>query len=150
MKSGAPQAPKAGPDPTVTGKPPSATRDAGPATLTFTIPLPASTNALYRNVPGKGRVKTGVYKSWVQEAFYTANESLGVEPFLAFFGEVEVELLAARPDKRRRDIDNLLKATLDLCKTLGVIEDDSFVRKVSAEWVDGGHFKGAIVTVRAA
>lgn len=28
------------------------------------LPLPPSVNALYRNVPGRGRVKTALYKRW--------------------------------------------------------------------------------------
>jgi crossover junction endodeoxyribonuclease RusA len=51
-------------------------------------------------------------------------------------GRLAIE--AVRPDKRRRDIDNLIKPVSDLLCSIGVIEDDSYCEKVSAEWITGG------------
>lgn len=38
-----------------------------------------------------------------------------------------VDILAYPPDKRRRDIDNLLKATLDALQHAGVYKDDYLI-----------------------
>jgi crossover junction endodeoxyribonuclease RusA len=45
---------------------------------------------------------------------------------------------AARPDKRKRDIDNLLKPISDLLKSIGAIEDDYLCEMISARWVTNG------------
>lgn len=49
-----------------------------------------------------------------------------------------LQVTATRPDKRRRDLDNLLKATSDLLVRMRVIEDDNFCRAIVAEWADAG------------
>jgi len=53
-------------------------------------------------------------------------------------GPYKLSLLAVRPDKRRRDLDNLLKATSDLLSGLGVITDDSECTELSAKWIPTG------------
>jgi crossover junction endodeoxyribonuclease RusA len=40
-----------------------------------------------------------------------------------------------RPDKRKRDIDNLLKPVLDALQMSGVIQDDHYAQSVFAQWV---------------
>ena len=40
-------------------------------------------------------------------------------------GELEIEIIVCMPDKRRRDLDNLLKPILDVLGNYGVYEDDS-------------------------
>ena len=53
-------------------------------------------------------------------------------------GPYKLTLLAVRPDNRRRDLDNLLKATSDLLTGLGVISDDSQCAELSAKWISTG------------
>jgi crossover junction endodeoxyribonuclease RusA len=54
-----------------------------------------------------------------------------------------VEIEAFRPDKRRRDLDNLLKATLDACTAAGVWQDDCNIVDLRIYWADtiGGMIK---------
>jgi crossover junction endodeoxyribonuclease RusA len=40
------------------------------------------------------------------------------------FNKLSVKIIACPPDKRRRDLDNLLKATLDALQHAGVYKDD--------------------------
>lgn len=44
-----------------------------------------------------------------------------------FDGEVSVKITASPPDKRRRDLDNLLKSLLDALQHANIIKDDSNV-----------------------
>ena len=44
-----------------------------------------------------------------------------------------VEIQAFPPDRRRRDIDNILKATLDALQHAGVYEDDNQIDKLSVD-----------------
>jgi crossover junction endodeoxyribonuclease RusA len=47
-------------------------------------------------------------------------------------------MLVVPPDKRHRDLDNLLKATLDALAGAGVIANDRHCRRIEARWVEDG------------
>lgn len=89
--------------------------------LRLTVPVPPSTNALYANVPGKGRVKTQIYRRWIDAASWEAKvqlmEQRGHVPLLA----AKVELRVWLPPGL--DIDNI-KAIGDLLQRLGVVAND--------------------------
>lgn len=46
-------------------------------------------------------------------------------------GRLAVEILALPPDRRRRDLDNALKAALDALTHAGVWEDDSQIDELT-------------------
>lgn len=98
---------------------------------TITLPYPPTTNNLYRNA-GKKRVKSEGYKAWLTEAGWTVK----VQRPVAILGRYRLALIAFAPDRRARDVDNLLKPVSDLLKACGVIEEDSLAKSVSAEWSD--------------
>ena len=102
----------------------------GPHSVTFTIPVPPSVNGAFANVPKVGRIKTEAYKQWLEGAGWTIRAH--AVPHIG--GVVEVEIKVRRPQAGRSDIDNRIKATLDLMVKMHVIDDDRMVRKVSAEW----------------
>lgn len=52
----------------------------------------------------------------------------GLMPRRPMTGDLAVELLFAAPDRKRRDIDNLLKSTLDALTASGLWEDDSQIK----------------------
>lgn len=110
------------------------------------IPRPPSANTAFRNLAGGGRAKTRGYRAWREEAGWTVKTQSPAK----ITGEFEVEIVCPRPDNRRRDIDNLIKPTLDLLVLAGVTPDDSRCRKVSAEWGAVHKKKPMRVTVRAA
>lgn len=94
--------------------------------------LPPSVNSLYRNVPGRGRVKTARYKDWLMEAGLIVMSQVKSNERIE--GPYGLSMRVYRPDKRRRDLSNLLKAIEDLLVTLGIVEDDSLCQKIECEW----------------
>ena len=93
------------------------------------LPFPPSTNNLFINVK-KGRIPSQRYEEWRLEAGYKLNSCGAVS------GPVSIAYEFGEPDKRKRDLDNLLKAPSDLLVTHGIIEadDNSIVRSINATW----------------
>lgn len=111
--------------------------------IELTLPYPPSGNALYR--ANRGRVhKSGRYVKWLRDAGYLA---LAQKPG-GITGAYKLSIDAVRPDKRKRDLDNLFKATSDLLVTIGVVGDDSECEMISARWVTSG--EGMTVRVERA
>lgn len=96
-------------------------------TVTFTLPMPPSTNALYRNVPGKGRVKTSDYKAWIKDAGWQMKLQSSPLPLPRLDGPLELRI--SLPASSRIDIDNI-KALPDLLKKMGAIDDDKQIRRL--------------------
>jgi len=107
--------------------------------LEITLPWPPSVNTYWRTVNGrmiisaKGReYRTAVGKQIIEQKMIKH-----------FSGPLQVEIEAWRPDKRRRDLDNLFKATLDALAHAGVYEDDSQIVDLRIYWAKdiGGMLK---------
>lgn len=97
--------------------------------VSIDLPRPPSVNNLFRNVPGKGRVKTSDYRSWLQQAGWLIKAQ---RP-----GKVEGEyklLVLIGPTKA--DIGNLEKALSDLLQAHGVIENDRLSQGILLERSD--------------
>src|SRR5437762_9311330 len=89
--------------------------------MTFSLPFPPSINNYY------SRSYNGVYinkrgKDYTDLVLWTMRDKIGFS-----FGDsrisVKIDLYA--PDKRRRDLDNILKCTLDVMQKLLIYKDDS-------------------------
>nr|XP_018907344.1 PREDICTED: uncharacterized protein LOC109037231 isoform X2 [Bemisia tabaci] len=68
-------------------------------------------------------------------------EVLRLELAVRHRGKIGMKLVAHPPDRRRRDLDNLLKAPLDALQHSGIYEDDNQIDDlhiVRGEKVDGG------------
>jgi crossover junction endodeoxyribonuclease RusA len=97
------------------------------------LPYPPSANRLWRS--GRGRVyRSAEYNSWLKEAGFSI---LAQNP-PKIAGHYKIFIEAARPDKRRRDLDNIAKASMDVLVSLGVIQDDSFAQEIGIRWVETG------------
>lgn len=59
-------------------------------------------------------------------------------------GKYKISIHAVRPDRRKRDIDNLIKPINDLMVTIGAVTDDDLCEMVTARWVTTGN----AITVR--
>ena len=87
----------------------------------ITLPWPPSINHYWRHVGKKVLIsaKGRQYRRMIQELAV-------VERWPTFGGKrLRVQILAYPPDKRRRDLDNMLKVTLDSLQHAGIYTDDS-------------------------
>lgn len=100
------------------------------------LPDPISTNNLYLNVPGRGRVMSKDYTYWKRLAARTLSAQ---SPLPKFALPVHVIFYVGEKNTGQMDSDNTLKAYMDALKTAGVIHDDSrkWVRRTGAVWVPG-------------
>lgn len=108
------------------------------------LPYPPSANRLWRNVKGR-MVKSAEYRTWLSAAVASCRGAVNVP------GPYHLTITATRPDRRRRDIDNLIKPVSDALCAAGVVDDDSAALSVYAAWRDDAPVKhGALlVSVRA-
>lgn len=103
--------------------------------IEFTIPYPPSTNRIWRQ--GHGRVhKSQEYKDWLALAAWEIRAQLG--PRKVISQPFKLTVRVDRPDKRKRDLDNLLKPILDLLGHYGLIENDSLCHWIDARWQGEG------------
>lgn len=111
--------------------------------ITLQLPYPPSANRLWRNVGGK-TLKSSAYRAWLVQALAL----LRGQRFTPHAGSYRLTIYAVRPDKRRRDIDNICKPIADCLVQGGVIEDDSLAQSMTAAWAWDQTTPGGSVTVR--
>jgi crossover junction endodeoxyribonuclease RusA len=115
--------------------------------FTLRLPLPPSTNALYRNVRGVGRVKAAGYKRWLVAAGAYGIVQKPSGGFPRFERDFEVVILI--PAKTRGDVDNRAKAAIDLCTAWQIISDDRHAQAVTIRRVLDMPADECRVTVRS-
>jgi crossover junction endodeoxyribonuclease RusA len=86
------------------------------------IPPPPSVNALFANVAGKGRVRSGRYRQWATSAGWMLQSQRALWPTIAAGQPYSVALRL--PVDYRSDIDNAAKGPIDLLVSLGIVPDD--------------------------
>lgn len=111
----------------VAGGGPSAP-SASPATV-VTVPCPPSVNEMFRNKAGKGRVPTRAYEDWLGHAGWTLRSQRPRAVRGRTLLIVSVERISSSAD-----IDNHLKAIIDLLVKHDVIDDDKFVTGICIAW----------------
>jgi len=90
-----------------------------------TLPPPPSVNTYWRTF--RGRMIVSAKGREYRQAVANVVQWRELRPM--FEGPVAVELTFCPPDKRRRDLDNLLKATFDALTSAGVWGDDNQVNE---------------------
>lgn len=90
----------------------------------FTLPFPPSVNHYWRNIGNRAIISREgrEYRESVRAAVWQQRSCPA-----PICGAIEVSIFARVPDKRRRDVDNMLKAVLDSLETAGAYKDDSQV-----------------------
>lgn len=92
------------------------------------LPWPPSANTYWRHVGAKVLISAAGRR--FRKAVVSVCYGLGhVE------GRLAVRIWAHVPDQRRRDLDNLLKATLDALQRAGVYADDAAIDRIEIERV---------------
>lgn len=97
----------------------------------LTLPKPPSVNELYRNAPGKGRVKTIRYQTWLRAA---ENQAIA-QPRWHVSGAYVLDLTVRRGNVRA-DLDNTVKAVSDALVRWGYVEDDRHMTELKVRWGD--------------
>ena len=108
----------------------------GARMITATLPMPPSTNNLYANAPGKGRVKTREYRNWITVAGHVLKIAAAAKQI---DGPYALILRVGKPDNRRRDLSNTLKPLEDLLVAMGVVRDDSDCQRIETSWTAEHH-----------
>jgi crossover junction endodeoxyribonuclease RusA len=97
--------------------------------MRLTLPYPPSVNH-YWKYGIRGVYLTEAGRAYRDNATAWAWKSCWGRPAL-IEGHVRVAVTTFAPDHRTRDLDNVLKATLDALKHIGVIVDDGLIDSLS-------------------
>jgi Holliday junction resolvase RusA-like endonuclease len=114
-----------------------------PRSVQLSLPKPPSVNNLFVNHPhGRGRFPSGEYKAWRIEA----SSKVRLQRPMFFRGPVTLSLVVE--EGNRCDLDNLMKAPIDLLVELGIIEGDGpgIVKQITLRH---GAVTGALMTITA-
>lgn len=99
------------------------------STIEITLPFPVSVNSIWRG--GRKRVfKSAAYITWINEAHLAWLQQKPKLKTKKIYGFYRLSVVVSPPDKRRRDLSNLIKVLEDFCQTVGIIEDDSLCREL--------------------
>ena len=99
------------------------------------LPFPPSANHYWRHVTS-GKLAGRVLISQEGRVFrdqVATNALVGKWPRFGADKRLRVRILAFMPDKRRRDLDNLLKSAMDALTHAGVWADDSQIDSLLIE-----------------
>lgn len=96
--------------------------------ITLNIPFPPSSNRYWRNFNGRMIISKDarVYKAEIRKIFIQLKCK-------KLENRLSVTITAYPPDKRRRDLDNLLKVSLDSLQYAGFFVDDSQIDELYIE-----------------
>jgi crossover junction endodeoxyribonuclease RusA len=108
--------------------------------IRVTLPYPPSANNMFAVVRGR-KIKSKRYREWC------ASAAAGLCAAGRIAGGYRMTASFDRPDRRARDIDNLIKPVSDALKTAGLIEDDSKAQSIAVEWSSDEPVKPAFVRV---
>jgi len=95
------------------------------------LPYPPSVNHYYRHVGRRTLISREGRR--FRDRVVAILASMGIRPV---DGPVELRIEVYPPDRRRRDLDNAMKAIWDSLEHGGAYHDDSQVTKVTAEMLD--------------
>ena len=109
---------------------PPAITTSGKSGVTLILPFPPSTNHMWRKGCG-GRVYLSAEYKAFKETVMMLWRAFGVRTWNPR-ADVEIELFLYPPWRRRWDLDNRIKTTLDALFNAAIIIDDSQVVKLTA------------------
>jgi crossover junction endodeoxyribonuclease RusA len=112
--------------------------------ITLTLPFPPSVNGYWRNINGRTLIsaKGRAYKNAVARLVQWNHAAKQLQ------SRLEVLVILLPPDRRKRDIDNSMKALLDSMQAAGVYLDDSQIDRLVIERGDVEKGGAVIVTIK--
>lgn len=115
-----------------------------PPPVLLDLPCPPSVNEMFRNVRGRGRVKTRAYIDWRGHAGWVVTsqrpERIG--------GHVLI-MMSIERGSSSADIDNRVKAIFDLLVEHDVIDDDRFVVGFAIAWAPPANKMARVLIIPA-
>jgi crossover junction endodeoxyribonuclease RusA len=111
--------------------------------ISLSLPYPPSANRLWRNFNGRS-IKSAEYRKWSDAASIAI---LQAKIGKSFGGPYHLEIQAVRPDRRARDIDNIIKPVGDAIAAAGLVRNDSDAQSIKASWAKGEPIKGGAIHV---
>ncbi len=103
--------------------------------IRLVLPFPPSVNRLWRTTGAGGMYRSPKYAAWRKQALWNVHIQVKGRQIV---GPYKLTVLVVRPDKRRRDLDNLFKAASDVLVEMKVIEGDHLCEWLEARWVESG------------
>ena len=103
--------------------------------LEISLPFPPSVNRLWRAKKGGGVYRSQEYVYWSKAAAWEIAVQVKTR---SIQGKYKLTIEAVAPDKRRRDLDNLIKALSDSLVSANVVESDHLCRELNMKWVETG------------
>lgn len=92
--------------------------------MILTLPWPPSNNHYYTVARGR-KILSAAGRKYLADAKVHILAQNWRPPRKPLTGRLVVQIVAYPPDKRARDLDNLLKPILDSCQGGGLFENDS-------------------------
>ena len=103
---------------------------AEPSVTISGLPFPPSVNHYWRHVGNRTLIsRTG--RAYRKQVLHDVQQ---LKLWWVITGPIRLEAIVTRPDRRRRDVDNLLKSLLDALDHAGVYEDDSQIQDLRIGW----------------
>lgn len=116
--------------------------------VVLSFALPPSANRAWRGIEGgKGRVRSDDYKNWIHGCCVVLSDARLPRVEGLFTCLIEARRPKARGGKQR-DIDNIIKPTLDLLHHTGMTPDDCKCMEVTARWIEQRGADGIVVVLR--
>lgn len=116
--------------------------------MTIELPYPPSVNTLWRSAGGRNILSEAgraYRRQGLTSLLFVSKADRACWPFT---GPLAVEIYVHPPDRRRRDLDNIPKAVLDLLTHGGVYQDDSQIDRLLIQ--RQAVFPGGLVRVEVA
>lgn len=115
------------------------------AALTVRLPYPPSANRLWRNVRGR-TIRSPEYDAWLEAAAWEVARIVSMQhDRKGVAGPYGLTVRVCPPDRRHRDLDNLIKPLSDALAKGGAVENDRFCQRIEIEWCPDA--KGVVATV---
>ena len=98
--------------------------------LSVTLPSPPSANRLWRHIGFNKVLRSREYRAWTEAATVIIRAEISG----ALDGPYQMNVEVGRPDRRRRDLDNLIKPLGDSLVAAGAVTDDANCQRIEAAW----------------